>query len=127
MQSPTFIPKKSFSHPLVLILRGDLKQRFFVLAHELVHINLLADRDKLVAKKSKDRKIDLPDIEAVCWLVAKLALRKTIKNWPKYEAAWAQILKWDKSGKTKVDIEKLERNWNFNRTSLKEFLKIDNM
>ncbi len=115
------IPLKSFSHPLVLIARKPLEQRLIILAHELVHINLLADRDTLLIGKKREAKMDLPNIEAVCWLIGKKALENTVKDWREYEEWWRKILTWDKTGKTKQEIEKLKQEWDYKKDNFKKF------
>ncbi len=118
------IPKKSFAHPLVLILKGGLERRFLVLAHELVHVNFIADGDRFFIGENKEKRMDLPNIEAICWLISKLALQKTVgDDWFKYEEEWKEILNWDKSENTKKEIEELERSWDFNKMNFKKFLK----
>lgn len=114
---------KSFSHPLVLSLKNrDTKVELLILAHEFCHINLIADRDFLFFNNAKTKRIDFND-EVFCWVVAKIAIQKTISNTLKFKKAWNEILSWPGMEETKQEIEKLEKEWDYNKINFLNYYK----
>lgn len=109
---------KSFAYPLVLNLKDrDLEIELLVLTHELCHVNSIRDGDKLFYQSYFQgvERWEIISNELFCWLIAKLALQKTVKDWARYEKSWNKILMWQGMEKTKQEIEKLEKEWNYNK------------
>lgn len=114
---------KSFSHPLVLSLKNkDTKVELLVLAHEFCHVNLIADKDCLFFNNTKTKQIDFND-EVFCWVVAKIAMQKTTEDTLKFKKAWNKILSWPGMEKIKQEIEKLEKEWDYDRMNFLNYYK----
>ncbi len=130
--TPNFPTNKSISHPLILIFKKNntrtLEQIFFILVHELVHINFMADRDKIF-HKSREKRIETRglNLEAIIDFISKLIIQKSIKNWQKYDKIFNQKLNWIKNKeikrKIKRDMEILEKFWDYNKIDFKSFVK----
>ncbi len=101
---------------------------FFILVHELVHINFMADRDKIF-HKSREKRIETRglNLEAIIDFISKLIIQKSIKNWQKYDKIFNQKLNWIKNKeikrKIKRDMEILEKFWDYNKIDFKSFVK----
>lgn len=120
---PEQIKKKSFSHPLVLTSNGkNFSETIFVLAHELTHVNLLADRDQLLGT-GKEKRLDIPNTEAACWLIGRLALEKAIKNTGEYQKDWDKFIDNYQHEKTKTDLVELIKSWDHQKQTFKKLLQ----